>query len=32
MVMGIKQAKYTTEDKMLRRLYNGAHFGIISTH
>ena len=32
MVTEVKQSKYTTENDILRRLYNGAHFSIIPIH
>ena len=32
MVTEVKQSKYTMESNMLRRLYDGGHFSIISTH
>ena len=31
MVMEVKQSKYTTENSILGRVYNGAHFSIIAT-
>ena len=32
MVTGVKESKYTTENNILHRLYNGAHFSIVATH